>query len=500
MVFHSLTQYINQDEEQYVTAAYLAQHMRLYADFLYLQPPFYPLVLSKLLTLFSSVSPFLVARLLSAALAIGTVVVFFCLAARLAEGAQFAFVLSALFASAPLMLLAYGWTRNDIMPIFFGLCGAWFVLCGFNAKCKQPCRLLAFFFGGVCMALAVSAKVTAAFIPLSAMLYIYLRAKPQLLPLVVGGVMGSLPIMYYAATDFDKFLYCNFIFHLTAPAEYYTDVGQAERLTWPNRVNSVVITWVNEPTLVVASLFLVFFAFIVWRRGLLFRMIGKHLHADRIFIILLMATAIPFVFLPNPAGKPYLQPAVPYLLLSCAALYPLAQRCMARRQILVFIAMAVVVLALQIGRFAIDTAQQLTRPLWAVAEVHDLSILIADQVKGGAVATLYPTLVLDAGSPIYPEFATGIYFFRSGDHLAIERVLELKGISPKTLPLVLAAKPPTAIFTGNTTDDLPLSNWARNNCYVEVDLAKWQGGPYVEKFWKPRLFMRPNKEGPCGNG
>ena len=85
MVFHSLTQSFNHDEEVYVTAAYLAQHMRLYADFLYLQTPIYPLVLSKLLMLFSSVSPFLIARLLSAALAIGSVVVFFGLAARLSK-------------------------------------------------------------------------------------------------------------------------------------------------------------------------------------------------------------------------------------------------------------------------------------------------------------------------------------------------------------------------------------------------------------------------------
>ena len=94
MVFHSLTQYINQDEEVFVTAAYLAQHMRLYADFLYLQSPIYPLVLSKLLMLFSSVSPFLIARLLSAALAVGSVVVFFDLAARLSKSVQFAFILA----------------------------------------------------------------------------------------------------------------------------------------------------------------------------------------------------------------------------------------------------------------------------------------------------------------------------------------------------------------------------------------------------------------------
>ena len=209
MVFNCLTQYLNQDEEQYVTAAYLAQHMRLYTDFLYLQPPIYPLVLSKLLMLFSGMGPFLVARLLCAALAIGTVVVFFNLAARLAESVRFAFILASLFASAPLMLKGYGLARNDIMPIFFGLCGVWFVLCGFSVERKQFGRLLAFFLAGLCMALAVATKVTAAFIPLSAMLYIFIRAKPQLVPLVFGGAVGSLPIVYYAATAFDKFLYCN---------------------------------------------------------------------------------------------------------------------------------------------------------------------------------------------------------------------------------------------------------------------------------------------------
>ena len=118
------------------------------------------------------------------------------------------------------------------------------------------------------------------------------------MPLVLGGAVGSLPIVYYAATAFDKFLYCNAVFHLTAPKEYYTDIGQAEILTWPYRVKSVALTWFSEPTLVVAILFVAFVAFIGWRRGLLFRTIGKHLLADRIFIILLVPVAIPFVFLP----------------------------------------------------------------------------------------------------------------------------------------------------------------------------------------------------------
>jgi hypothetical protein len=494
LVINSLALELNQDEEQFVTAAYLAQHMRRYADFLYLQLPIYPLILSKLLMLFSGASAFLVARLLSAALAIGAVVVFFSLAARLAESTKFAFMLASLFASMRLMLWAYGLTRNDIMPIFFGLCGVWFVLCGLDLECKGPGRFWALFFGGICMALSVGAKVNAAFIPLSAMLYIFLRAKPQLLPLVLGGAVGSLPIVYCAATAFDNFLYCSVVFHFTERQEYYTDIGQAEVLTWPYRIKRMALLWAGEPTLVVASLFVVFVVFIGWRRRLLFRTIAKHPLADGVFIILLVFVAIPFVFLPYPFDWPYLQPAVPYVLLSCATLYPLAQRILERPQILMFVAMAVVVLVLQLEQFV---AELLSRPVWMVGQVHDLSALIARYVKGGAVATIYPALVLDVGTPIYPEFASSPFFFRAADHLAPERVLELKGVSPRTLPLVLATKPPAAVFAGNTGDDMPLLNWARNNCYVEVDLAEWQGGLYDRK-WKPRLFLRPYERGPCG--
>ena len=231
MVFNCLTQYLNQDEEQFVTAAYLAQHMRLYTDFLYLQPPIYPLVLSKLLMLFSRMSPFLVARLLCAALAIGTVVVFFDLAARLAESVRFAFILASLFASAPLMLLAYGLARNDIMPIFFGLCGVWFVLCGFGCRAQTIRSSFGFLFGWALHGARGRRKGNRSFHSFKRYaLYIFFRAKPQLLPLVSGGAVGSLPIVYYAATAFDKFLYCNATFHLTVTTEFFTDIGRQKSL------------------------------------------------------------------------------------------------------------------------------------------------------------------------------------------------------------------------------------------------------------------------------
>src|SRR5262249_16382553 len=109
----------------------------------------------------------------------------------------------------------------------------------------------------------------------------------------------------------------------------------------------------------------------------------------------------------------------------------------------------------------------------------------------------YPLLVLDAGGLIFPEFATGIFFFRSGDHLAPERVLELNGVSPSTIPSVFAANPPAGVFVGDTMVDRPLLNWAKDNCYTESALTRWKGGPYVEDYWKPRLFLRASEPNSC---
>jgi 4-amino-4-deoxy-L-arabinose transferase-like glycosyltransferase len=497
MVLNSLTQYLVQDEEQFVTAAYLAEHIRLYTDFIYLQPPIYPVIVSKILMSLSNVSPFLVARLVSATLAVGAVVVFFRLALRLSKNAQFAFMLAALFASVPLMLRAYGETRNDIMPIFFGLCGIRLLLDGLNTWSKQPNGFSIILSAGVFMALAVGAKVTAAFIPLGALFYILLREKRQLLPFVLGGVIGSLPILYYAVVAPDKFLYGNVVYHLFDQKQFYIDTGRPELLGWPYQLKSAMHLWFGEPTLIVASFFIVFSIFVAWRRGQLFCAIRKHAVTDRMFVTLLFPLAIPFVFLPTPFGWPYLQPAVPYVLLSCAAIFPLAQKILNHQQMLAFAAIALVVLVLQILQLVVGP--QLNSSAWTVTKVHDLSEAIARYAKGGLVATTYPALVLDAGSPVYPEFSTSIFFFRTGDLWAPKRVMELKGVSPRTLSTVLGVKPPSAVFIANLDADPPLLNWAQRNCYVEIDFARWQGYLYVQK-WKPRLFVRPRKRQPCESG
>jgi hypothetical protein len=478
----------------------------LYRDFLYLQPPVYPLVLSKLFLLFGDASKFLIARLLSAALAIGTVVVFFKLAARLSRSRKVAVVLAAALATSPLMLVAFGSTRNDVMPVFFGLCGVWSLVEGFAARTDRPrLRLARCFLGGICLALAVGTKLNAAFLPLAAVSYMLVRRDPggwraafaPLLAFMLGGAVGSLPTIHFASTAFDNFFYAIFTFHLTGPLHYYTDTGQAEFLTFAVSVRRMLSFWSREPVLVVAAFFFLYVGFIAWRRGSLHALAAELLATDGLFMILIMLAAIPFVHLPRPAAGPYLVPMVPYVLLSCAAVYPAAARLLGRGQVLFFGLMAGAILLLQAARFAVETTGRAIAPLWTVTQVHELSQLIVRYLEGarlaGPVATTYPILVFDAGGDVYPQFAATIYFFRSADHLTAERVRQLNGISPRTLPKVLRDKPPAAVLVDDVEIDRPLLNWAVRACYVEVPhaLSRWRGGPYIETFWRPRLFVRP---------
>jgi hypothetical protein len=386
------------------------------------------------------------------------------------------------------------------MPIFFGLCGVWFFSRGFDDADDRARTGVLFFLAGLLMALAVGAKITAAFIPACAILALLARPK-RLIPLVAGGALGSVPILYYAASTLDKFVYCNYTFHNTAPIQYYTDHGiPAEVLEFSGRARDTLNICMREPTLILAAIFLAFVIFAAWRARWLVSDVVRSLGVNRIFIFCLAIASIPVVLLPTPASEAYVQPAVPYLLLSCAALYPLARKSIERRQLFILGLVSMVVLALQCGRYAIEAVQRLDPLKWTTAQVYDLSSLIRRKVDGGAVASAYPLLVLDAGGQFYPEFATGIFFFRSADHLTPERVSQLNGLSPSTIPRKFLAEPPPAVLVGDTDVDRPLLTWATDNCYKEIALNDWRGGPYIEAQWKPRLFVRPAEQGSCRKG
>ena len=117
----------NHDEEQYVFAGLLTVKHRLYSDFVYLQTPYYPLLLAAVFS-FVEQGFFLLARIVAWMLSTGTIVLIFLLGRRLTERLWVAVALSLLFGLSTVMLPALGSARNDIMPCFFALLGVYLVV------------------------------------------------------------------------------------------------------------------------------------------------------------------------------------------------------------------------------------------------------------------------------------------------------------------------------------------------------------------------------------
>ena len=62
------------------------------------------------------------------------------------------------------------------------------------------------------------------------------------------------------------------------------------------------------------------------------------------------------------------------------------------------------------------------------------------------IATLSPIRVIDSGLNVYPEFAAGPFFYRSGDALAVEEIERLNGVTPTTLANFLEKESPDGNF------------------------------------------------------
>ncbi|MDP6183528.1 MAG: hypothetical protein QF609_06905, partial [Gammaproteobacteria bacterium] len=100
----------------------------------------------------------------------------------------------------------------------------------FLAESRERFGRALYLLAGLAASISVGTKLLYAFVP--AVLFFFLllrndrlfgaRFRGMVIPLVGGGVLGSLPIVYFAWIDFDSFLYGVVTFHTTATSYWYT--------------------------------------------------------------------------------------------------------------------------------------------------------------------------------------------------------------------------------------------------------------------------------------
>lgn len=121
------------------------------------------------------------------------------------------------------------------------------------------------------------------------------------------------------------------------------------------------------------------------------------------------------------------------------------------------------------------TLADLHRPQeWFPAKAEYTGGEIADHVPLGRVLTLAPVWPLEGNLRVYPEFATGVFAWRSAHLVPHKRRQRLGVVAPADLEAFLEAEPPAAILTGveEESAELPLVQYAQRRQFKKVNLSK----------------------------
>jgi hypothetical protein len=482
------------DEDQFLAAAQLMGSYLPYRDYIYFQTPFYPLFLAALKAIFGDVGFLFLARTASWALGMGILAMIYIIARGLTGSSRLAWLTALLGGLSPLLLFGMSSARNDVLPVFLGLAGLALVFPYLQAAPTPPkgARLnLRLFFSGLLLALAVATKLTAAFLPAVLLVAFTVKAKHgslgerggrALACFVAGGAAGSLPILIFAALAPEPFFLDILAFHRSAPFLWYQEIGEAWKLEWTWLAVVVGSTLVQDPSLLLALLFLYAVAIHAALRGGL-RDLHLRLRGNGGYVILaLLAFSFLLCAQPKPHLIHYFIPVAPFLLLSAAAIAPKPDdfwgaRARALRRPLQALALLLLLLPLssaQVRNLLFPPAESLAVENWAASKASAAAERIAGQLEPlkplRPLASLNPLYLVEAGLPLMPEFASSIFFYRTADHEAPETVRKAKGLSPSLVSEVLDEARPSAVLIGAEFDFLaaPLLEWALSSGYRET--------------------------------
>jgi hypothetical protein len=124
---------------------------------------------------------------------------------------------------------------------------------------------------------------------------------------------------------------------------------------------------------------------------------------------------------------------------------------------------------------------------WATMEIHRFGEEIQQAAGLGKILTLAPIYPLEGGSPIYPEFATAPFGWRSASLVDSERRPRLKLVAPADLEKFLAQDQPAGILVGLEDGRLekPLVDYARAHGYTRAKLSRKKA-----QLWLPAPAVR----------
>lgn len=449
---------LNHDEGQYVGAIALMRSGWPYLDFAYLQTPLQPLVLAPL-----SYIPagwlLLAARIANGVLGFATIVLLTFELRNRVRPASVLIALGALACTEP-FLWGTSLARNDALPMLL-LTGAVISLLRSLRKEKPTLQLA---FAGLLLGLATSAKISAAVPAAGAVLYLLLRARQlgwkPLMAFAVGALVGLLPCVIFAAIAPRQFYFGVFTYSLHAPQQWWSSVGRAQMLQFPNRL-ARLLRFSAEGVILI---------------GLGAVGFDRRRSEDRRLLDLMIIGGLIGSYLPEPAYAQYLIPLLPSLVPRFAlALDTLLIR--QRRALMLMIVVSCGYGLYYTVQLAIRTLRHGSQLVAAVEQGRAAARLSENRV----IVTLAPEVIAGGDTRLDRRFVTGPFLYRTFGGLGADALRY--GYSPnwQRIDGALEAEPPGAILVGAEDRPHPLHpqgldgrlvNWARAHGYKAVVLRE----------------------------
>lgn len=390
---------------------------------------------------------------------------------------------------------------NNLLPVAASYIGLGLFMLGVADGKGRPTLLAA---SGLALSTAAVFKANAfVFIPIVAGASLFLprqilmtqRLRGVVAPLVIGGLVGAVPVFIYFSTDPARFLAHVIGFHTGPHIAYWAarTAGDEEAVAMSigSKAQLAYSIWFSA-----ANLFFIFTA--IFLSVCLANSIGasatlRRLLSGRMLVAwLCLFVASVMSFVPTPGFPQYFALPLVCAPLLLALLYAELNEEGRRwaQPVLVAASMVILLAGLpRLGQYALRLASPNT---WSVERIHNagktIARLLAEVGASGKVATLAPIYPLEGGLQVYPELATGQFAYRTAEFANSYLRNFYRTTSPSEITAFLAANPPDGILVGfDSKLEEPLVRFAEQYGYRRVEDMG-----ITDRYGKAILYIRTN--------
>jgi hypothetical protein len=488
---HAMNAGVYNDENMYTTAGVLIEHHSLYTDFGFAQMPYLPIFYNALFRLSGSSYHLLQGRLFSIFFAMISIALIYVITYRLTGQLFWAIVFMIMFALNHIMVKIAGYAWNVSLPVACSLAALYLFMVSVSEK---RIHRLGLWGCGLLLALAVGTKlyyVTSIPAFLIA-LFVYPRRIPfrqrlsrLLSPLLAGIFIGLLPAMIYAIRAYRAFMFNNVEYHWLN-ALWRESIGYTRAMGLFSKLLYALELFCLPENAILGVIigFMISSAYrAIKNRQLHLAQLIQHEHLLLTVLLTLLSTIT--VLIPTPVWDHYFAMLIPYVFVMIAVFSkidlwqtPTRQRLLTK---LLKIALIIGIICTQIWLsidqiFAVDS--------WVTVSAHRTGLMIrqslASSSAGQKIATLSPLFILEADLPIYPELATGPFFYRVGDLMSAQARKDFVSTSRHSFQDLFRTDPPRAILVGEEKDlDPALIDYAIDQHYIKINANLYGRTLYV---------------------